>query len=83
MTGCMQSAYRLIHWKGYPRPAEDTWEPLSNLINCQELILGARDGCTAGGCGRYGCGMAVLRLWFGCAIGALGRTRGQGVKAGG
>ena len=27
----------LVHWKGYP-PEEDTWEPLSNLTNCQELL---------------------------------------------
>ena len=27
----------LIHWKGY-RYNEDTWEPIKNLINCQQLV---------------------------------------------
>ena len=27
----------LVHWKGYPSH-EDTWEPLSNLANCEELV---------------------------------------------
>ena len=27
----------LIHWKGYASH-EDTWEPLSNLSNCMELL---------------------------------------------
>ena len=27
----------LIHWKGY-ESHDDTWEPLRNLENCQELV---------------------------------------------
>ena len=26
----------LVHWKGYPSE-EDTWEPKSNLTNCEEI----------------------------------------------
>lgn len=27
----------LVHWKGYASH-DDTWEPLSNLTNCHELL---------------------------------------------
>ena len=27
----------LVHWKGY-ESHDDTWEPLRNLENCQELV---------------------------------------------
>ena len=27
----------LVHWKGYPSE-DDTWEPLSNLTNCTDLL---------------------------------------------
>ena len=33
-----QTVYYLIKWKGYS-DVENTWEPLSNLTNCKELIL--------------------------------------------
>ena len=28
----------LVHWKGYPNE-DDTWEPRSNLDNCQDMLM--------------------------------------------
>jgi hypothetical protein len=28
----------LVHWKGYDRPSDHTWEPLENLFGCLDLV---------------------------------------------
>lgn len=30
--------YYLIHWKGYDNPADNSWEPITGLQGCQEMI---------------------------------------------
>jgi hypothetical protein len=39
----------LVHWKGYDRPSDHTWEPLENLFGCLELVaqFNARKGTSA------------------------------------